>query len=160
MINWLNEINDERVTRLSTQSKNVHSIKYFSFFRFINVDFINSLHFQFHYIVLSISFIVVIDFVIALILNIQNVCFFKSSMKKKNVNQLSNSQFQNREFDSFRDELAKTKFVHDVKRRKRVVINENDVKTINDSNESSFFNVRDVRKKIVNVVIVYNDYIY
>ena len=76
MINRLIEINDERVTRLSIQSKNVDFSKYFSFFRFINVDFINSLHFQFHYIVFSISFIVVIDFVIVLILNIQNVCFF------------------------------------------------------------------------------------
>ena len=73
---------------------------------------------------------------------------------------MSNSQFQNREFDLFRDEFIETKFVHDVKRRKRIVINENDVKTIDDLNESSFFNVRDARKKIVNVVIVYNDYIY
>ena len=148
MINWSNEINDERATRLSIQSKNVHSIEYFSFFRFINVDFINSLHFQFHYIVFSISFIVVINFVIALILNIQNVCFFKSSMKKKNVNQLSNSQFQNREFDSSRNELAETKFVHDVKRRKRIVVNENNVKTIDDSNESSFSMLAIFAKKL------------
>ena len=81
-------------------------------------------------------------------------------MKKKNVNQLSSSQSQNRELDSFRDEFAETKSVHDVKRRKRIVINEDDVKTIDDSNESTSFSARDARKKTVNAVIVYNDYIY
>ena len=160
MINRSTEINDERVTRLSIQSKNVDFSKYFSFLRFINVDFINSLHLQFYYIALSISFIVVIDFAIALTLNTQNVCFFKSLMKKKNVNQLLNSQFQNRKQKSSRDELAETKSIHDIKRRKRVVKEQKNVKTINETNESSFFNVRDARKKIVNAVIVFNEYIY
>ena len=81
-------------------------------------------------------------------------------MKKKSVNQLSNSQFQNRKQKSFRDELAETKSIHDIKRRKRVVKKQKNVKTIDETNESSFFNVRDARKKIVNVVIVFNEYIY
>ena len=81
-------------------------------------------------------------------------------MKKKNVNQLSNSQFQNRKQESSRDEFAETKSIHDVKRRKRVVKKQKNVKTINETNELSFFSVRDARKKIVNVVIVFNEYIY
>ena len=84
---------------------------------------------------------------------------FKSSMEKK-INQLFNFQFQNRRQESFRDEFAETKSTHDVKRRKRVVKKQENVKTIDETNESSFFNVRDARKKIVNVLIVFNKYIY
>ena len=79
---------------------------------------------------------------------------------KKKINQFLSFQFQNREQKSSRDEFAETKSIHDIKRRKRVVKKQKNVKTIDETNESSFFNVRDVRKKIVNAVIVFNEYIY
>ena len=79
---------------------------------------------------------------------------------KKKINQFLSFQFQNREQKSSRDEFAETKSTHDIKRRKRVVKKQKNVKTNDETNESSFFNVRDVRKKIVNAVIVFNEYTY